>query len=167
LSVKLIGGSILESKNVMTVPAKFMQGVKKELQGSLVDVEYSVKNYINLSRQLVTDQNISSKEAGRETVSGDALTKKCNVYLPAGYDKNDSGTRYNVLYLLHGVGGPRYKWLDGSGKADGVTFEAGFEKAVEGLSETAGDYLPKNEINMFLESNNNSVEGEFYGKKRI
>jgi len=56
---------------------------------------------------------------GREPVEGDAIIKKCNAYLPAGYDENDKDTRYNVLYLLHGVGGNRYEWLDGSGDVDG------------------------------------------------
>ncbi|SFC49325.1 endo-1,4-beta-xylanase [Butyrivibrio sp. YAB3001] len=39
--------------------------------------------------------------------NGRAYTKKANVYLPAGYstDKN-----YNVLYLLHGIGGNENEW---------------------------------------------------------
>ena len=67
----------------------------------------------------MTNQNISSQEVGRETVEGAAIIKKCNVYLPVGYNEDDKDTKYNVLYLLHGVGGNRYEWLDGSGNVDG------------------------------------------------
>ncbi|WP_414698942.1 alpha/beta hydrolase [Paenibacillus sp. LPE1-1-1.1] len=45
--------------------------------------------------------------------------KSCSVYLPAGYDECDPDTLYNVLYLLHGVGGDEYEWLRGSGSEGG------------------------------------------------
>lgn len=105
--------------SITNIPEEYKRAVKKKLQGTVTEVSYHVKNYINPSRELVTNQNISRKEAGRETISGESITKKCNVYLPAGYDKNDKDTKYNVLYLLHGVGGNRFEWLYGSGNADG------------------------------------------------
>lgn len=104
--------------NVTAVPAEYKQAVAKELQGKLCEVNYSVNNYINSSRQLVTNHDVSSKEAGRETVKGNPITKTGYVYLPAGYDENDKNTKYDVLYLLHGVGGNRYEWLYGSGRQD-------------------------------------------------
>lgn len=103
---------------VKTIPEKYKRAVVKEHQGIVKEVSYDVKNYINPSRHLVTDQDISIEEAGRESVKGDAIIKKCNIYLPAGYDENDKDTKYNVLYLLHGVGGNRFEWLHGSGKND-------------------------------------------------
>ena len=33
------------------------------------------------------------------------ITKTAYVYLPYGYDENDSETRYNIVYLMHGWGG--------------------------------------------------------------
>ena len=33
------------------------------------------------------------------------ITKTAYVYLPYGYDENDTETRYNILYLMHGWGG--------------------------------------------------------------
>jgi S-formylglutathione hydrolase FrmB len=109
----------MKNIDVTAVPAEYKKAVVKESQGTITEVSYSVRNYINPLRKLVTNQNISSKEAGRETVKGDAIIKKCNVYLPAGYDENNKNTKYNVLYLLHGVGGNRFEWLYGSGNSDG------------------------------------------------
>jgi S-formylglutathione hydrolase FrmB len=108
----------MKNIDVTSVPAEYKRAVEKKFQGTINEVSYSVKNYINSSRQFVTDQNITDKEAGRETVEGEPIIKKCNVYLPAGYDENDKITKYNVLYLLHGVGGNRYEWLYGSGNLD-------------------------------------------------
>ena len=102
-----------------SVPAEYLRSVNEELQGTVQEVSYKVGNYIQLSRQLVTDRSIDISAAGRETVAGDAILKKCNVYLPAGYDPNDTTVRYNVLYLLHGVGGDQYEWLSSNGKVDG------------------------------------------------
>ncbi|URN93117.1 MAG: alpha/beta hydrolase-fold protein [Candidatus Pristimantibacillus lignocellulolyticus] len=108
----------MESINVTELPEKYVGTVNKELQGTVQEVTYTVNNYINLSRQLVTTENIEIHEAGREIVTGDALIKRCNIYLPAGYDPNDTEVKYNVLYLLHGVGGDQYEWLRGSGEVN-------------------------------------------------
>ncbi|KRF10088.1 esterase [Paenibacillus sp. Soil766] len=109
----------MRSKNVTAVPAEYFKSVNDELQGTVQEVTYKVGNYINLSRQFVTDRNIDGSEAGRETIVGDAILKKCNVYLPAGYDPTDTTVSYNVLYLLHGVGGDHDEWFSSNGKSDG------------------------------------------------
>jgi len=108
----------MEVRQVMDIPAGALRAAAKEHQGTLTEVSYPVRNYINASRQLVTDVRADAAEAGRETVRGEAIVKTCNVYLPSGYDR-EPGRRYNVLYLLHGVGGDEYEWLRGSGEADG------------------------------------------------
>lgn len=108
----------MRNRNVTAVPAEYFKPVSEKHQGTIQEVSYKVSNYINASRQLVTDRNIDSREAGRDTVAGEAIWKKCNVYLPAGYDPNDAATRYNVLYLLHGVGGDQFEWLAGNGMVD-------------------------------------------------
>jgi S-formylglutathione hydrolase FrmB len=100
-------------QEVTLMPEGYKNPVSAELQGTVVEVSYRVGNYINPLRQLVTDQHIRASEAGRETVEGDGITKKCSVYLPKGYSKNDKANSYNVLYLLHGVGGSRFEWLIG------------------------------------------------------
>ncbi len=108
----------MNNSDVTTLPAIYKRPVAKELQGTIREESYNVHNYINAKRQLVTDQPISDEEVGRKTVMGKAIIKKCNIYLPAGYDSSDQNTSYNVLYLLHGVGGNRYEWLDSNGKID-------------------------------------------------
>jgi hypothetical protein len=109
----------MQNNNVAEIPIAYKQAVGKERQGTLMEVFYRVKNYINTSRQLVTNQNISCEEAGRETVDGEELVKTCVVYLPYGYDNNDKDTRYNVLYLFHGGCGNRYEWFAGNTRQDG------------------------------------------------
>lgn len=104
---------------VTSLPDEYKRAVDKELQGTITEVSYSVQNYINQSRKFVTNQNISFKEVGREVATGIPIEKKCNVYLPAGYKEDDKNKKYNMLYLLHGVGGNRHEWLEGSGTIDG------------------------------------------------
>lgn len=98
---------------------QYKQKMTEELQGRLEEVSYKSHHYINDQRQLVTNQAIRAEQAGRETVVGEPITKKCNVYLPAGYDPSDTETKYEVVYLLHGVGGDQFEWLHGSGEVDG------------------------------------------------
>src|SRR5690554_2366956 len=116
---KKLGGGEGEGIAVGPVPAEYKKAVPEGLRGEIREYSYPVRNYLNSSGQLVTDQDISSEEAERETVQGEPIEKKCNVYLPAGYDENDQERKYNVLYLLHGIGGNRYEWLNGGGKVGG------------------------------------------------
>ena len=43
--------------------------------------------------------------------------RKCNVYTPPGYDKNET---YPVLYLLHGIGGTHTEWTNDGGKPNEI-----------------------------------------------
>lgn len=101
---------------VKHLPDSYLQMVAEEQMGRVQQATYQVGNYINSSRQLVTNQNIDPEEAGRETIEGEAIEKRVSVYLPPGYDRDDKDTKYNVLYLLHGVGGNRYEWPRGSSR---------------------------------------------------
>jgi S-formylglutathione hydrolase FrmB len=109
----------MKNAEVKIVPADGIRAVQKERQGSVHEISYPVSHYINSSRQLVIDRKVDPGEAGRETAGGNAITKVCSIYLPPGYDAMDADTRYNVLYLLHGVGGDHNEWLLGNGKSDG------------------------------------------------
>lgn len=107
------------NKVVNQLPISYKLAVEARLQGTINEVSYCVKNYINPLRKFVTNQKINSNEVGRDKVEGEEIYKKCNVYLPCGYDEKDTTTKYNVLYLLHGVGGDRYEWLSSNGLTDG------------------------------------------------
>lgn len=50
----------------------------------------------------VTQITYDSKDFVRD---GSDITKTAYVYLPYGYDENDTETRYNICYLMHGWGG--------------------------------------------------------------
>ncbi len=119
---------------VTTMPDSYKDAACPELQGTVVEMTYRVGNYIDPMRKLVTDRNICSAEAGRETVEGKAITKVCSVYLPKDYDKNNKDKKYNVLYLLHGVGGNRFEWLtsgaDYSGKSGKYTLQNIFDNLI-------------------------------------
>lgn len=109
----------MKNIDITSVPNEYKKAADKELQGTITELSYSVQNYIDQSRKFVTNQNISFEEVGREVTTGIPIEKKCNVYLPAGYKEDDKNKKYNVLYLLHGVGGNRHEWLEGSGAIDG------------------------------------------------
>ena len=61
-------------------------------QGSVINFTYETKNHKN--------------------DNGKVYQKSALVYLPASYDANDTETKYNVLYLMHG-GGDSPKWFLG------------------------------------------------------
>ncbi|UJF31738.1 alpha/beta hydrolase [Paenibacillus hexagrammi] len=109
----------MENMDMTALPPEYKQLAKEGHRGEIHQVTYKVRHYLNASRQLVTSGNVEAAEAGREPVEGEAILKTCSVYLPAGYDPHDIETKYNVLYLLHGVGGDHDEWLDSNGKVDG------------------------------------------------
>lgn len=51
-------------------------------------------------------QYVTTDSEGRE------VRKYANVYLPFGYDGEDGGKRYDILYLMHGGQGNPDSWLD-------------------------------------------------------
>src|SRR5690554_8200734 len=153
------GGELMNNIAVGPVPAGYKKAVSEELMGEIREYSYPVRNYINSWRQLVTDQDISSEEAGRETVQGEPIIKKCSVYLPPGYDENDRERKYNMLYLLHGIGGNRNEWLNGGVRnildnliANGeiepliVVFPEG--RSCEDWENTGVDFSDMNQINI-------------------
>ena len=53
------------------------------------------------------------------TASGDAESKQAMVYLPYGYSDSN---QYDVLYLMHGMGGTQYTFLGNGDDGDRSTF---------------------------------------------
>lgn len=101
------------------IPPEWLRAAPAGKQGELRELAYPVRHYINKDRKLVIAPGTDARDAGRATAAGEPLAKPCNVYLPAGFDPDDPGARYPVLFLLHGVGGDHFEWLRGSGTADG------------------------------------------------
>lgn len=101
------------------VPDGLTQPLPADRQGSIQEIDYEARHYINAARQLVSSRFVDPAEAGREVVRGEPIRKRCSLYLPAGYEAAPADARCDVLYLLHGVGGDHREWLDGSGQAGG------------------------------------------------
>ena len=51
----------------------------------------------------VEEIRYESRDYARD--AGTVLEKRAYVYLPYGYDADDPETRYNIVYLMHGMGG--------------------------------------------------------------
>jgi len=73
------------------IPASYLEVMEDEC-GVVVQIEYVTHDYFG---------------------DGAEITKKANIYLPDGYDESK---KYNVLYLMHGIGGDENEW--GMAKAD-------------------------------------------------
>ena len=78
-----------------------------------------------------------------QTEDGTPYTKRALVYVPYGYDENDTQTRYNVLYLMHGHGGGYTTFFRGAGSFSNMQFalDAMIEKGrIEPLLVVAPTY---------------------------
>ena len=74
--------TIAQTGFTTAVPEEYKQTAAH--QGEVVKLEYDSLDYLHGSTP---------------------ITKTAYVYLPYGYDKTDSSTRYNIVYLMHGWGG--------------------------------------------------------------
>ena len=75
------------------VPTEYLAPASE--QGTVVPIDYETKDY-----------------AG----DGADITKTAYVYLPYGYDEEDTETRYNILYLMHGWGGHAGEYFEYGGQ---------------------------------------------------
>ena len=50
---------------------------------------------------VIKEEYMSKDYAGNKK----EVSKEAYVYIPYGYDENDEGTKYDILYLMHGWGG--------------------------------------------------------------
>ena len=71
------------------VPAEYTKTAAE--QGNVVRLDYESEDYVR---------------------DGSTITKTAYVYTPYGYDENDTETRYNILYLMHGWGGHAGEYFD-------------------------------------------------------
>ena len=85
-ALALTAGTLAEgtAQTGMTKAVPAVYSAPSERPGTVVQVEYDSEDYLR----------------------GDApVSKTAWVYLPYGYDENDTETRYDILYLIHGWGG--------------------------------------------------------------
>ena len=57
-----------------------------------------------------------------KTPEGEDYVKRALVYVPYGYNAEDTETRYNVLYLMHGHGGGYTTFFRGAGSFSNMQF---------------------------------------------
>ncbi|MBR0231708.1 MAG: esterase [Clostridia bacterium] len=81
--------NIPQTGDTVAVPSEYKHAAAK--QGSVTRLDYDSKDYVR---------------------GGGAITKTAYVYTPYGYDENDTETRYDILYLMHGWGGRAGEYFD-------------------------------------------------------
>lgn len=74
--------SISQTGTTQPVPDEYLEPA--EQQGTVVSIDYDSLDYVR---------------------DNGPVTKTAYVYLPYGYDENDTETRYDIIYLMHGWGG--------------------------------------------------------------
>ena len=74
--------NIPQTGYTVSVPSEYTKASSKP--GTVVRVDYDSEDYVR---------------------GGGAITKTAYVYTPYGYDENDTDTKYDILYLMHGWGG--------------------------------------------------------------
>ena len=82
-----------------TTPVPAVYSTPAERQGSIVWITYDSEDYLNGSAP---------------------VQKRAAVYLPYGYDENDTETRYDILYLMHGWGGSAGEYFQWNGRDNAV-----------------------------------------------
>lgn len=108
-------------------------GLTDKQRGQVVSIKYSSKDYEN---------------------GGTATTQKpAYVYLPAGYDANDTIKKYPILYLMHGVGGNEGEW--------GMTGNSSRIKKYMDQQIAAGEVEPFIIVTPNGRSNSNFTNGDF------
>ena len=84
-----MGSGISQTGWTEAVPEAY-KGIADE-QGSVERLDYESRDYVR---------------------DASPITKTAYVYTPYGYDENDTETRYNILYLMHGWGGHAGEYFD-------------------------------------------------------
>ena len=74
--------NIPQTGDTVAVPTEYTRSSKE--QGNVTRVDYDSEDYVR---------------------GGGAIKKTAYVYTPYGYNENDTETRYDILYLMHGWGG--------------------------------------------------------------
>lgn len=71
--------AIMQTGETIAIPQEYYTDAK--LEGTIVEIEYDTVNYSS---------------------ENEPITKPAYVYLPYGYDENDTETKYDTFYMMHG-----------------------------------------------------------------
>lgn len=117
-------------------------------EGTARKTDFPDNTFEEMDRNYISDVTQRGKTVlyryDAQTPEGEAYTKNALVYLPYGYDENDTETRYNVLYLMHGHGGGYTTYFRGAGSFSNMQFmlDAMIEKGrIEPLIVVAPTYI--------------------------
>ena len=80
----------VQEDSLKEIPSEYLLPAQK--QGTVVRLDYQSNTYDEKNKE---------------------LSKFAFVYLPYGYEENDTQTRYNIFYLMHGGGGTAERYLGG------------------------------------------------------
>ena len=89
---KRISADIPQTGNTKRIPEKYFQKAKK--QGRVIDFTYETAEY---------------------ACDKEKISKKAYVYLPSGYKPKDKTAKYDIIYLMHGLGGRSGEFFDKNG----------------------------------------------------
>ncbi len=74
------------------------------------------REYFDVCEKGGTVKTFKYTTRDNQTPGSPEFEKSALVYLPYGYDENETKTRYNVLYLMHGGGDSPAWYFDGEGR---------------------------------------------------
>ena len=102
LSLSACAGSISRAHAETTQPLVSTQGATAIPQTGYTSAVPATYQAASAQPGTVTRLDYESRDYVRDSAP---ITKTAYVYTPYGYDENDTETRYNILYLMHGWGG--------------------------------------------------------------
>ena len=102
LSLSACANGISRAHAETTQPLVSTQGVTAIPQTGYTSAVPATYQAASAQPGSVTRLDYESRDYVRDSAP---ITKTAYVYTPYGYDENDTETRYNILYLMHGWGG--------------------------------------------------------------
>ena len=97
-----------------------------QAEGSTRKTDFPDHTFVDMDPNYITGVTQRGKTVmfryDAQTEDGQAYTKNALVYVPYGYDPEDTATRYNVLYLMHGHGGGYTTYFRGAGSFSNMQF---------------------------------------------
>lgn len=107
LSISELVNEAVEPTDEESAPKESSEPEKKEVKEIDMPVNVIPSKYIGLYVGEQSTIDYITYTAKDYIGNGEGVEKHAYVYLPAGYDESK---QYNVLYLMHGIGGSEIEW---------------------------------------------------------